>query len=145
MKKEIVENSLPLGIEQVYKCFKAGVIQIDWRDGEELIGSANLFTTFEDSEGTRKWNAVLRFEDIEQRIPLKSSRPHYGGIKYYLSCPNCGKRVEKIHRPPDKTYFWCRKCHNLTYRSSQQAHRLERRLKRFNRLIRESLAGELMS
>jgi hypothetical protein len=142
-RRETVENTLPLGIEQVYKCFEAGVIQVNWTyDDGEPIGFANLSVTFEDSEGTRKWIAVLRYEDVEQRIPLIPSRLHHGGITYYLSCPNCGKRVEKLYRPLEETYFWCRKCHNLTYRSSQERYKLVR-LNRFYNLIREKLGDKL--
>lgn len=60
---------------------------------------------------------------LRQRSPLElrftSSSPHFGGQRYWLLCPRCGKRVGKLYRPKMADRFECRHCHRLTYTSSQ--------------------------
>ncbi|MBW3599539.1 MAG: hypothetical protein KY475_19980 [Planctomycetes bacterium] len=38
----------------------------------------------------------------------------------------CQRRAGKLYLPPGAKYFGCRTCHDLTYRSSQEAHQAER-------------------
>ena len=59
-----------------------------------------------------------------QVIPLQSTRPHFGGSRWWFACPGCKKRCKKLYMPPGKCEFGCRLCHNLTYISSQTAHTL---------------------
>ena len=46
-----------------------------------------------------------------------------GGLRYWFSCPlqrdggMCGRRVAKLYLPPGGTYFGCRDCYRLAYRS----------------------------
>ena len=74
---------------------------------------------------------VARQLSIEERIGLTASWPHFGGQRWWFSCPNrpCGKRVGKVYLLPGvSTRFACRACHRLVYKSSQQAHRNEKLL-----------------
>lgn len=48
---------------------------------------------------------------------ITSSSP---GQRRWLACPNCGRRMFKLYRPPNSQVFACRKCHDLTYRSVQE-------------------------
>lgn len=61
---------------------------------------------------------------LRQHSPLElrftSSSPHFGGQRYWLLCPRCGKRVGKLYRPKMADKFECRHCHRLTYTSSQK-------------------------
>lgn len=55
--------------------------------------------------------------------------------RWWFRCPMnqddgaCGKRVAKLHLPPKATKFGCRDCHDLSYTSSQKAHKTERMAK----------------
>ncbi len=70
-------------------------------------------------------------ENIKERIALLDTRPNRGGARWYLSCPFvsegecCGDRVRKLYLPPGERRFGCRKCHDLTYESSQENHRYD--------------------
>jgi hypothetical protein len=61
----------------------------------------------------------------EYIIPVTTTRPRIGGLRYWFRCPvehdgkPCGRRVKKLYLPPDKEIFGCRYCHDLTYRSCQ--------------------------
>ena len=71
-------------------------------------------------------------EDIRIPIRLQATRPGFGGRRWWLTCPlmvagiACNRRIGKLYLPPGARYFGCRQCHDLTYRSSQEAHQTER-------------------
>jgi hypothetical protein len=70
--------------------------------------------------------------DVQMRIPLQATYPAFGGLRWWFTCPlivngvACNRRVGKLFLPPGAQYFGCRHCHNLSYRSSQEAHQWER-------------------
>ena len=70
-------------------------------------------------------------ENVEERIELLSTRPNFGGARWYLSCPfttegeRCGRRMSKLYLPPEDQHFGCRECHKLTYRSCQESHKFD--------------------
>lgn len=73
-------------------------------------------------------------EDVSLPIPLQTTSPNYGGRRWWFRCPltsegvPCCRRVAKLYLPPGERYFGCRICHDLTYRSCQKSHQLERLL-----------------
>jgi len=60
--------------------------------------------------------------DLDYIVPLVTTRPHYGGLRWWFRCPNtkCGRRVGKLYMPPGEPLFLCRHCHDLAYQSSQE-------------------------
>ena len=49
----------------------------------------------------------------------------YGGVCWYLRCPECGRRCRKLYLPPaGRGFLRCRQCHGLVYESSQ-VHRTD--------------------
>ena len=79
---------------------------------------------------------VTRHDDEkhEVRLPirLQVTRPNFGGIKWWFTCPlvargrECQHRVGKLYLPPGGLYFGCRHCHDLTYTSCQESHKYDR-------------------
>ena len=75
-----------------------------------------------------KWDLQHR---VEQVIPLQSTHPHFGGLRWWFTClsiadgERCGRRVGKLYRPPDQRHFACRHCLDLTYESCQKSHRYD--------------------
>jgi hypothetical protein len=57
--------------------------------------------------------------DLTEYIEIEKTFPYFGGQRYWLKCPGCGKRVRKIYRPPLKTHFRCRICFDLKYASQE--------------------------
>jgi LSD1 subclass zinc finger protein len=69
-------------------------------------------------------------EDIEQRIDLTTTPLPWGGLKWWFLCPRCWSglgslRRRKLYLPPGATHVGCRQCYDLTYESSQEAHRFD--------------------
>jgi hypothetical protein len=73
-------------------------------------------------------------------IRLQTTHPHFGGQRYWLTCPVCKRRAGKIYRPPSTDRFACRHCHDLRYRSSQNSHKRERLSKSLENM-QERVAG----
>jgi hypothetical protein len=48
---------------------------------------------------------------------------NYGGYRYFLICPLCHKNYTWLgeYKHKDKVYYFCRKCLNLNYESSQNS------------------------
>jgi hypothetical protein len=60
-----------------------------------------------------------------EEIDLTSTPCHLGGVRYWFCCPQCARRVECLYLPHGEPRFLCRKCHDLTYKSAQEAHQGE--------------------
>ena len=89
-------------------------------DGKPLLG---LSYTVKDRQGLE--------HRVEEVVRLQTTRPTFGGVRWWFSCPRvvggreCGRRVGKLHRPPGGRYFACRRCLDLTYVSCQRSHRYD--------------------
>ncbi len=77
---------------------------------------------------------------LDYAVPLVAGKVPNGGTKYWFACPlavdgkPCGRRCKTLYLPPGATYFGCRTCHRLVYRSSQ-AHD-----SRVSRLVKDPTA-----
>ena len=89
-------------------------------DGKPLLG---LSYTVKDRQGLEHL--------LEEVLRLQTTRPTFGGVRWWFSCPRvvdgeeCGRRVGKLYRPPGGRYFACRHCLELTYESCQKSHRYD--------------------
>jgi hypothetical protein len=88
----------------------------------QTIGSAHV--TVETS--ITKPYVTIRFgraekRGTEQTIFLKTTEPHFGGLRWWFCCA-CGNRVGKLYRVPYGRHFGCRRCNDITYTSCQKSH-----------------------
>lgn len=74
--------------------------------------------------------------DVKQHIPLVSTRPNYGGRRWWMLCPITDSRVGKLHLPPGGGVFASRKAWRLGYQSQRNAHH-DRSLENLFRLQRK--------
>ena len=71
-------------------------------------------------------------ELVDCPVRLLITPPYLGGLRHWFACPmpagsgQCGRRVGKLYLPPGGRQFGCRRCHELTYLSAQEAHRFDR-------------------
>lgn len=76
-----------------------------------------------------RWNPEHR---VEQAVHLQTTRPNFGGVRWWFSCPRtvdgeeCGRRVGKLYLPPGGRYFACRQCLDLTHESCQKSRSHDR-------------------
>jgi len=127
-KKDIVDYSLTLGIDALVK---AGLDP--WRESSGSITFESPNEGFVDYHLAPSCGAPLltlsyaigeRAEVV--RIKLQETKPHFGGVRWWFTCPLttgngtlCGRRVGKLYLPHGKLEFGCRECHGLTYWSVQ--------------------------
>ena len=52
---------------------------------------------------------------IEQEIRLTTTRPRFGGARWWFICPHSGARVGRLHLPPGSSRFAARRAHGLRY------------------------------
>lgn len=62
---------------------------------------------------------VDQTERVDYPVYLKTTRPHYGGMRWWFECPGqgCSRRVAVLY---GGKYFVCRHCRQLAYHSQNQ-------------------------
>lgn len=132
--KQTVENSMALAIG-IFRGrlfpHSDGTVTWTFRGGKQ--SSIGYFVTWT-NDGPRLTLHYVRndVENIEIPVTLQSTPTHFGGERWWFTCPLivngvvCRRRVGKLYLPGGAKYFGCRHCHGLTYRSCQEAHSEER-------------------
>lgn len=68
-------------------------------------------------------------KEITEHIALQWTPQRLNNSRrFWFTCPGCSRRSAKLYHPSGTYQFLCRQCHNLTYQSSQEAHRFDRML-----------------
>lgn len=62
-------------------------------------------------------------EDVVQRINLVCTRPNFGGLRWWMTCPYKHVRAGKLYLPPGGDRFASRKAWRLAYQSQRSAQR----------------------
>lgn len=128
--KTIVEECCMLDVNKLardgnLRAGASGVLSWPDQDNGEHLASAR-FSTSLGKEDERIILLSYRLDDPENiviPIRLQTTKPYYGGLRWWFTCPlvidnvPCNQRVTKLHLPPDSRYFGCRSCHDLTYQS----------------------------
>ena len=120
---------------------------ISWYRGERKWASIGieLNTSAADSWARLHYTITLvggEPQAIDYRVGLVTTRPHYGGLRWWFVCPGngCGgRRVYKLYLPPWGLYFLCRHCCDLAYESQSEDRR--GRLLMKAQKIRQKLGG----
>ena len=146
--KSTVEDGLTLDIS---KLVRDGNIRpgqrcsgtLTWRrvsSGEEvgIIGyEANLI---DPDDAWVRLHYRQNGEPRDYRVPLETTRPNYGGRRWWFRCPATGRRVAKLNSPPGGGIFASRRAYGLAYQS-QRERSYERALTR-TQAIRIKLGGD---
>ena len=133
-KKDTVEESLVVGMKDLRKRLfvgAAGTLTWTWTSGNK--SSIGYYIT-----GSADWPTVhLHYrwrdtEDVNIPVRLETTPTQFNGRRWWFICPlivrgiACNRRAGKLYLPSGAKYFGCRECHDLTYRSCQEAHQTER-------------------
>ena len=75
-------------------------------------------------------------QKYHQFIPISNTSTKSGSRICFI-CPsqNCGQPTRKIYVPPNSKYLACRKCHKLSYSSSQRRTEREARFEKITEKI----------
>jgi hypothetical protein len=101
----------------------------EWRRGgeEKASSSVSYLLTVGQTAGALRLLYTIRSLDAEldYAVRLVTTPCRLGGVRWWFVCPlargnvPCGRRVRKLYL--SGRYFGCRRCHGLTYRSSQES------------------------
>jgi hypothetical protein len=69
---------------------------------------------------------ALNGETVMLPVHIETTRPNYGGCRYWFVCPKCYRRVGRLHCPVAERRFACRGCWGLISRRTRNAHAMER-------------------
>jgi hypothetical protein len=140
-KRKLVEDCLVLDLSQLNR---AGLFDretaygaLRWsepRTGEVLASAVFGMKPLDDGEralaiGYERTQGRST-EKIVELLRLESTRPHFGGLRWFARCPDCDGRGYKLYLPPGATRYRCRGCHDLTYLSVQDHDKRVDRLRR---------------
>lgn len=92
--------------------------------GKRIASVGLVVSTSGDNRTLHVFYRVNDSEDVLIPIRLQTTRPNYGGVRWWFTCPlivagvPCNRRVGTLHLYG--RYFGCRTCYDLTYRSCQR-------------------------
>jgi hypothetical protein len=58
--------------------------------------------------------------EIDDKIFLATSRPPFGGLRWWFVCPRLNRRVRKLYLPLGGRHFWSRRAYRLAYASQRE-------------------------
>ena len=134
-KKTAVEQCLVLSVFEM--CREGAVKPWTFTCGTWLWISSENNVHYQVSPAGKSSVLVLRYrinssdENLDLRIPLVTTRPNFGSVRFWFICPlnvggrGCHRRVAKLYLPPGGKYFGCRHCYDLSYTSAQEAHKFD--------------------
>jgi hypothetical protein len=122
----VVEDATVLDVDRLVRqgligpgLYRSGVLF--WRnvDTGEEAGSVGYVTDTQDRDGGQfdvSYRLGSERRPVECRIRLETSRPHFGGVRWWFVCPLSGRWVRKLYLQPGCDYFASRQALGLTYR-----------------------------
>jgi hypothetical protein len=109
-----------------------------WRDIQIGTITASLDYSVHTGDMKYPWVQLVyrrrrpKKEEVEYEIALQTTRPYFGGLRWWFTCPlitrgrACERRVGRLYLPPGARYYGCRHCYDLTYTSCQESHLYDR-------------------
>jgi hypothetical protein len=130
-----VENCLTLSIFDLKKLnvLKPGIHRSSFSWGSKGQTQVGYLLAVKDDWAAICLNYVLDNHQMDYQVDLTVTKPHLGGKRWWFQCPSlgCTRRVGKLYFCRRSSYFLCRHCLNLTYKSrfdSAEKHVLGRYL-----------------
>ena len=144
------ESALQLGIDTLVR---RGVVRLGMHaDGVMKFRKLAVEFEFKAVDPKNNW-LRLRYviadrwtderHEIDDKIYLTTTRPHFGGLRWWFLCPNTNRRLRKLYLPPGRHRFRSRHAYRLINTSQQES--FHDRAARRARKIRRKLGGNPMA
>ena len=96
-------------------CLRPGRFSIHWST-RSAQGASIMFEVKADMSSVildyKTRSSGEDWESIRETVPLTTTQPHLGGVRYWFLCPGCGKRRRVLF---GRSLYRCRSCWRLTY------------------------------
>ena len=112
-KHPIAEDCRQIAVQQVPAPGKRTCLR--WTDG----ASVTLECQGEMARSRYRWPDSDGWHVTMQTVRLVADTPYLGGIRFYLACPDCGRRVRKLFAATGGR-FVCRHCVGLANRCQSE-------------------------
>ena len=121
---QLVEQALTLNIDQL---IRAGGLKRGWRTSGQLSWTSGQASSVNFEAYLANWAGHLQLDfvvredttgssrHVRQTIAFATTKPRFGGTRWWFVCPSTGERVGRLHLPPGATEFLSRRAHGLTY------------------------------
>ena len=126
--KSVIESGLTLDLYKLIRdgAFLPGQITIGsltWtrsHSGEEVasIGYSSDLTAA--ASGSVRLHYNHKSSPVDYRVSLTTTRPYFGGVRWWFVCPVNGSRAAKLHLPSGSHVFASRQALDLAYRSQNE-------------------------
>ena len=134
-RRKTTEESLTLPIEAIRERihpYASG--RLSWTTANEVKHSVGFSVEWPQRVPllVLTYTPLANGERVRLPVSFLTSQTAFGGVRWWFQCPlnsigsGCNGRVARLYLPPKARLFGCRRCHRLSYRSSQTAHRDER-------------------
>jgi hypothetical protein len=92
--------------------------KLKWRNrltGQDIASIGYLQLPEDDSEPMLILSYKIDGHSVEEPISFQKTNPHFGGNRWWFTCPMCKRRMGKLYLLITYRYFVCRKCCDLRY------------------------------
>jgi len=124
--KPVIGSGLTLDL---YKLIRNGAFcpgrtasgSLTWTREEEYLASIS-YSSDHTALSSGSVRLHYRHEDVpvDYRVSLTTTRPHFGGVRWWFVCPVNGTRAAKLHLPSGSHLFASRQAFRLAYRSQNE-------------------------
>ncbi len=128
-RKTTVERCLSINVADfspnIRNCVSGEVLWSNRLTGKEI--SSIGYQQLPETESEPMLILLYKCNDsaVHEPVSFQKTNLHFGGARWWFTCPLCKKRVGKLYLPSKSDYFACRKCHDLRYKSSQKGRKLQ--------------------
>jgi hypothetical protein len=84
---------------------------------EELSSIGYAFLPEDETEPMLVLSYRIENQLVKESINLQKTKPHFGGVRWWFTCPMCKRRMGKLYLSFKGNYFACRRCCDLRYRN----------------------------
>lgn len=103
--------------------------QLWWSRGDERVATIGWALNLGAECLTLNYVVGAERRPVEQSIRLTTTRPHFGGIRWWMVCPATGRRAAKLYKYPGCDLFVSREALGMAYQS-QREDALDRAIRR---------------
>jgi len=124
--KSVVGNGLTLDL---YKLIRDGAFwpgqttsgSLTWTRAEEYVASIGYSSDLTNpSSGSVHLHYNHEDKPVDYRVSLTTTRPYFGGVRWWFVCPVNGSRATKLHLPSGSNIFASRQAFDLAYCSQNE-------------------------
>jgi hypothetical protein len=127
--KPLVESALTLDLNQLIRdgALHPGRIvsgTLTWtRSGQQIASIGYEVDLTKSTSGSMRLHYNANDIPVDYRVPLATTRPHFGGVRWWFICPLTGCRAYKLQLPSGSDKFASRQAFSLAYGTQNEAPR----------------------